>query len=187
MPNDHILKADAPSSNELFFAETLGSFEQMTQSSSEKGKAKSLSADGVEESDGQDDSEESDGQDDGEESDGQDDGEKSGSESGDEDCDEDEVEAVGQERIDPYANWDNGEPLTADERAQLMTLSAYERSREMNIRRRKRMEADLVSDFKSLTGDLTKSLGPANHAPPPRNKSSPKLTEPRRSLRGKNM
>ena len=61
------------------------------------------------------------------------------------------------ERHDPYADWDNGEPLTPEERAQILTLSTYERAREMNIRMRKRMEVSLVSEFRALTGDLKKT------------------------------
>ena len=55
-------------------------------------------------------------------------------------------------RNDPFADWDNGEPLTPEECAQLMKLSTYERAREMNIRRRRHMEAD--GEIYSRLGEL---------------------------------
>jgi hypothetical protein len=88
-------------------------------------------------------------------------------------------------RIDPYANWDNGEPLTAVEHAQIMRLSTYEQSREMNIRKRRQMEADLKSQFKALTDDMRqlKAKAPAPCKP----KATPIVAqEPqRRSLRSR--
>jgi hypothetical protein len=75
---------------------------------------------------------------------------------GDDVAEEPEV-GKGKQRHDPYADWDNGEPLTPEERTQIMKLSTYERAREMNIRRRKRMEVSLQSEFRALTGDLKKT------------------------------
>jgi hypothetical protein len=78
--------------------------------------------------------------------------------------------------VDPYAEWDNGEPLTVEERAALMKLSTYQHSREMNIRLRRHMEAGLKNQFKSLINDTkavaTKPARPAITTPvsnePPR-------------------
>jgi hypothetical protein len=72
------------------------------------------------------------------------------------DSDEEEPTEEGLQRggsLEPYADWDNGEILTPEERAQIMKLSLYKRSRKMNIRRRKRMEADLARNFRTLTDD----------------------------------
>ena len=46
--------------------------------------------------------------------------------------------------VDEYANWDNGEPLTQEERQAVLRLkSNYERSREMNKRRNRRIQMEL--------------------------------------------
>ena len=87
-------------------------------------------------------------------------------------------------RNDPFADWDNGEPLTPEECAQLMKLSTYERAREMNICRRRRMEADLTSEFRALTGDVISSHSKPAPAPRKRKTKVPVANEPpRRSSR----
>ena len=64
---------------------------------------------------------------------------RSGSGSGTDDDSSDEDEFA-----DPFADWDNGEELTEEERRELMTLgSNYERSRAMNIRRRERLAVEM--------------------------------------------
>lgn len=81
--------------------------------------------------------------------DGEDDKED-GDDQEDEDDKEDEDEQDKEEQnkpkqvqFDPYANWDNGEDLTKEERAAVLALgSNYERSRMMNIRRRERLEVE---------------------------------------------
>ena len=93
-------------------------------------------------------------------------GEDEGSSREEEEEEEEEEMGPKVKRIDPYANWDNGEPLTPEERAQLMKLSTYERAREMNIRRRQRMDSNLTSEFKTLTDDATRSH--SKPAPAPR-------------------
>lgn len=46
--------------------------------------------------------------------------------------------------VDEYANWDNGEPLTQEERQAILRLkSNYEKSREMNKRRNRRIQIEL--------------------------------------------
>ncbi|KIM80236.1 hypothetical protein PILCRDRAFT_9780, partial [Piloderma croceum F 1598] len=85
------------------------------------------------------------------------DNESSDSSDGDDIAEEPEV-GKGKQRHDPYADWDNGEPLTPEECTQIMKLSTYERAREMNIRRRKRMEVSLQSEFRALAGDLKETL-----------------------------
>ena len=61
------------------------------------------------------------------------------------------------ERHDPYADCDNGEPLTPKECTQILMLSTYEQVREMNICMTKQMEVSLISEFRALTGDLKKT------------------------------
>lgn len=107
--------------------------------------------------------------------------ESSSSES-DNDDDDEKPKAKGvARRTDPYANWDNGEPLTPTERAQLMKLSTYERSREMNIRKRQRMDAGLTSEFKELANNMKQSQ--AKSPAPRKPKEKPINKEPRRSSR----
>ena len=73
-----------------------------------------------------------------------------------------------EEQVDELDNeeWDNGELLTAEERANIMKLSLYERQREMNMRRNKRLLAasmeDIISLFpaKSNSPRKTKSKAP---------------------------
>ena len=55
-------------------------------------------------------------------------------------------------------SWDNGEPLTTEERAAIMQLSRYEREREMNIRRNKR----LISRIKGGFNDMFDELNPTS-------------------------
>lgn len=51
-------------------------------------------------------------------------------------------------------SWDNGEPLTAEERAALMGLSRYEREKEMNIKRNRRLLGGIKNQFSSMFQDL---------------------------------
>jgi hypothetical protein len=63
---------------------------------------------------------------------------------------------------DDFVNWDNGEPLTAEEHTQILALkSNYERSRAMNIRRNKRIanEYALLEDDVNSAGENVKKVG----------------------------
>lgn len=64
-----------------------------------------------------------------------------------------------EERVDKLDNeeWDNGELLSAEERANIAKLSVYERQREMNMRRNKRLLAPLMEDVISLFPAKSKS------------------------------
>jgi hypothetical protein len=149
MPNDRALTPDKNSTDATFLTDSLGSPDQPTSSEEKgkgKGKAKSNTSEDSKKSDSEGDS-------------------SSSSE------DEEELRVKGGTQggsIGPYADWDNGEALTPKERAQIMKLSLYERSREMNIRRRKRMESDLAHDFRTLTDDMGKTRSkpsPASQKP----------------------
>ena len=124
----------------MLLADPPGSSDQ-PPSSSEKWKGKSNALEDTE-LEGSDDSNS-------DESDSETDSHSISSESGK----EHQAEGGTENGLVPFTDWDNGEPLTPEERAQIMKLSLYERSHEMNIRRRKWMEADLALDFRTLTDD----------------------------------
>jgi hypothetical protein len=107
-------------------------------------------------------------------------------ESSGEDSEEDEKMGPNAKKPEdaPFADWDNGEPLMPEERAQIMKLSAYERAREMNIRKRKRMEADLVSELRTLTDAAKQSYSnPAPAQRKPKTKAPSSNENLRRSSR----
>ena len=110
-----------------------------------------------------------------------DNGEESGDESSDESHDEEDYR-------DLFADWDNGEKITATERQALLALgSDYERLRAMNIRRRERFEVesglrdtvtDILSEIKMSVPDGTK---PAKN--PAKTSTADSAVQPRRSSR----
>jgi hypothetical protein len=131
MPNKQILTLNTPSNNESLFAGALEGFNQPSISSGEKGKMKDDTQEDDRRSDVTNSEEE---------------------ESSGEEEEEERGPTLNAKRNDPFADWDNGEPLTPEECAQLMKLSTYERAREMNIRRRRHMEAD--GEIYSRLGEL---------------------------------
>lgn len=73
-------------------------------------------------------------------------GDEEGQESGGErEPGENSGDSGGENDLDPYIDWDNGEPLTPEERAQIMKLSNYEKFHEMRMRYRRRLENELRS------------------------------------------
>ena len=92
-------------------------------------------------------------------------------------------------QVDAYANWDNGEPLTPDERAAILRMkSNYERSQTMNKRRNTRMLKELemgnaiMDAFKDVPGNQKNG---ALLKPKPKTKSKTTATVVlRRSGRG---
>ena len=83
------------------------------------------------------------------------------------------------------SDWDNGKLLTPEECAALMKLSTCERRRAMNIKVRKRMEADLAEEFKKLHGEFSLTKKPkATHWR--RQKPVPSNEPPHQSRRNKN-
>lgn len=78
--------------------------------------------------------------------------------------------------IDEFTKWDNGEPLTPAERTSIMALNSnYERSREMNIRRNRRIQRELgigVGDVIDAKAKADKGKGKEK----PKRKKSGELT-----------
>jgi hypothetical protein len=133
MLNEQILTLNTPSNNESLFAGALEGFNQLSISIGEKGKMKDDTQEDDQCSDVTNSKDE---------------------ESSGEEEEEERGPTPNAKRNDLFADWDNGEPLTPEERAQLMKISTYERAREMNICRRWHMEADLTSEFRALTGNV---------------------------------
>jgi hypothetical protein len=107
--------------------------------------------------------------------------ETSESSSSESDNDDEKPKAKGVARqTDPYANWDNGEPLTPTKHVQLMKLSTYD-SQEMNICKRQQMDAGFMSKFKELANNMKQSQ--AKSPAPRKPKEKPINKEPCHSSR----